>query len=62
MVSEALVRLALTEGVILADPAQVRFVLDSAGGLCLADPTEAFGLDPERLRGWLSCSGATRGR
>src|ERR671910_4727 len=51
-VSEALVRLALTEGVILADPTQVRFVLDSpAGGLWLDDPTEAFGLDPERLRG-----------
>ena len=51
-VSEALVRLALTEGVILADPAEVRFVLDfPAGGLWLADPTEAFSLDPERLRG-----------
>src|SRR5215203_1365717 len=51
-VSEALVRLALTEGVILADPAELRFVLDfPAGGLWLADPTEAFSLDPERLRG-----------
>ncbi|HEX5915984.1 MAG TPA: hypothetical protein VFY54_22995, partial [Rubrobacter sp.] len=60
-VSEALVRLALTEGVILADPAQVRFVLDSpAGGLWLADPTEAFGLDPERLRGVAETLAAVR--
>src|SRR5918992_291139 len=51
-VSEALVWLALTHGVLLADPAQVRFVLDfPAERLWLADPTEAFSLDPERLRG-----------
>src|ERR687890_2142865 len=51
-VSEALLRLELTEGVLLADPAEVRFALDFLeGGLWLADPTEAFGLDPERLRG-----------
>src|SRR5215211_6294642 len=51
-VSETLVRLALTEGVFLADPAEERFVLDfPAGGLWLADPTETFGLDSERLRG-----------
>jgi ubiquinone biosynthesis protein len=60
-VSKALVRLALTEGVILADPARVRFVLDSpAGGLWLADPTEAFGLDPERLRGVAEILAAVR--
>src|SRR5918995_297234 len=60
-VSEALVRLALTEGVILADPTQVRFVLDfPAGGLWLADPTEAFGLDPERLRGVAEVLAAVR--
>jgi ubiquinone biosynthesis protein len=60
-VSKALVRLALTEGVILADPARVRFVLDSpAGGLWLADPTEAFGLDPERLRGVTEILAAVR--
>src|SRR5215217_2688441 len=41
-VSEALVRLALTEGVILADP------------------TEAFGLDPERLRGVAETLAAVR--
>jgi ubiquinone biosynthesis protein len=60
-VSEALVRLALTDGVILADPAQVRFVLDfPAGRLWLADPTEAFGLDPERLRGVAEILSAVR--
>jgi ubiquinone biosynthesis protein len=51
-ISDALIRLALTEGVLIADPAPVRFALDGATGrLWLADPTEAFGLDPERLRG-----------
>jgi ubiquinone biosynthesis protein len=51
-ISEALIRLALTEGVLLADPVSVRFALDGqTGKLWLADPTEAFSLDPERLRG-----------
>jgi ubiquinone biosynthesis protein len=51
-ISDDLIRLALTEGVLLADPAPVRFALDgSTGRLWLADPTEAFSLDPERLRG-----------
>src|SRR5215210_6132123 len=60
-VSEALVRLALTEGVILTDPAEVRLVLDfPTGGLWLADPTEAFGLDPERLRGVAETLAAVR--
>jgi ubiquinone biosynthesis protein len=60
-ISESLVRLALTEGVILADPAKARFVLDSpTGGLWLADPTEAFGVDPERLRGVAEILAAVR--
>src|SRR5215212_6556749 len=60
-VSEALVRLALTEGVILADPAEERLVLDfPTGGLWLADPTEAFGLDPERMRGVAETLAAVR--
>jgi ubiquinone biosynthesis protein len=51
-ISDALIRLALTEGVILADPDPVRFALDgSTGSIWLADPTEAFSLDLERLRG-----------
>jgi ubiquinone biosynthesis protein len=51
-VSEALVRLALGEGILLADQARARFVLGGPeGGLWLADPTEAFALDPERMRG-----------
>src|SRR5918911_1091173 len=60
-ISEALVLLALTEGVILADPAEERFVLDfPTGGLWLADPTEAFGLDPERMRGVAETLAAVR--
>src|SRR5215213_9112323 len=60
-VSEMLVRLALTEGVVLAHLAKARFVLDSpAGGLWLSDPTEAFGLDPERLRGVAEILAAVR--
>ncbi len=60
-VSEALVRLALTEGVLLADPAKARFVLGPlTGGLWFADPTEAFGLDPERLRGVAEILAAVR--
>ena len=51
-ISDAIIRLALTHGILLADPAPVRFALDgSTGRLWLADPTEAFSLDPERLRG-----------
>jgi ubiquinone biosynthesis protein len=52
MVSEALVRLALTEGIFLADLLPERFAADgSTGEPWLVDPTEAFVLDPERLRG-----------
>jgi ubiquinone biosynthesis protein len=51
-ISDALIRLALTEGVLLTDPSPVRFALDGeTGGIWLADPTEAFAVDPERLRG-----------
>ena len=51
-ISDALIRLALTEGVLLADPSPVRFALEGeTGRIWLADPTEAFSVDPERLRG-----------
>src|SRR5215203_1710286 len=51
-ISDALIRLALTEGVLLTDPSPVRFALDGeTGRIWLADPTEAFTVDPERLRG-----------
>src|SRR5829696_8941420 len=51
-ISDALIRLALTEGVLLTDPSPVRFALDrETGSIWLADPTEAFSVDPERLRG-----------
>jgi ubiquinone biosynthesis protein len=52
VISDALIRLALTEGVLLTDPSPVRFALDGeTGRIWLADPTEAFSVDPERLRG-----------
>jgi ubiquinone biosynthesis protein len=51
-VAGALVRLALADGVFLADPSPARFAVDGGTGeVWLADPTEAFALDPERLRG-----------
>ncbi|CAN5777136.1 AarF/ABC1/UbiB kinase family protein [soil metagenome] len=60
-ISETLVRLALTEGVFFADLAPVRFALDgTTGGLWLADPTEVFSLDPERLRGVAEILAAVR--
>jgi ubiquinone biosynthesis protein len=59
--SDALVRLALGEGIFLADPAPERFVLDGPDGqVWLADPTEAFVLDPERLRGLSEILAAVR--
>ncbi|HET7272065.1 MAG TPA: AarF/UbiB family protein [Rubrobacter sp.] len=60
-VSESLVRLALTEGVFFADVAPGRFAIDEAtGALWLADPTEAFSMDPERLRGAAEVLAAVR--
>ena len=60
-VSEALVRLALAEGVFLADLAPERFATDNLlKEVWLADPTEAFTLDPERLRGVAEVLAAVR--
>ena len=60
-VSDALVRLALAEGIFLADLAPERFAADvSTGEVWLADPTEAFVLDPERLRGLAEVLAAVR--
>src|SRR5918997_3268807 len=51
-VSEALVRLALAEGILLSGLTPERFATDGPlGEIWLADPTETFVLDPERLRG-----------
>jgi ubiquinone biosynthesis protein len=58
-VAEALVRLAITEGVFLADPAPERFVAED-GRIWLADPTEVFDLDPETLRGVAEVLAAAR--
>ena len=60
-VSEVLVRLALTEGIFLSDLTPERFAVDaSTGEIWLADPTEAFTLDPERLRGVAEVLAAVR--
>ena len=60
-VSDALVRLALAEGIFLADLALERFAADgSTGEIWLTDPTEAFVLDPERLRGMAEVLAAVR--
>ena len=60
-ISESLVRLALAEGVFLADLAPGRFARDGqTGELWLADPTEAFSMDPERLRGAAEVLAAVR--
>jgi ubiquinone biosynthesis protein len=60
-VSEALVRLALSEGIFLADLAPERFATDGPlGEIWLTDPTETFVLDPERLRGVAEVLAAVR--
>src|SRR5829696_3534639 len=58
-VSGALVRLAVLEGIFFADLAPERFVLGD-GEVWLADPTEAFALDEERLRGTAEVLAAVR--
>lgn len=55
----ALVRLAIEEGIFLADPAPERFTV-AGGRVWLADPTEVFDLDPERLRGVAEALAAVR--
>jgi ubiquinone biosynthesis protein len=60
-VAEALVRLGLGEGIFLSDPSPERFLLDGQSGeMWLADPTETFALDPERLRGVAEVLAAVR--
>ncbi len=49
-ISSELVRLALTEGIFLSEPVPERFAV-SDGEVWLADPTEAFAVDEERMRG-----------
>jgi ubiquinone biosynthesis protein len=58
-VSRELVRLALAEGVYLADLAPERFAADGSD-IWLADPTETLALDPERLRGVAEVLAAVR--
>ena len=57
--SSALIRLALVDGLFLPDVVPERFV-SSDGELWLADPTEMFALDDERLRGVAEVLAAVR--
>ncbi|CAA9446402.1 MAG: hypothetical protein AVDCRST_MAG02-289 [uncultured Rubrobacteraceae bacterium] len=60
-VAGALVRLALSEGIFLADASPGRFAVDGpTGEVWLSDPTEVFSLDPERLRGVAEVLAAVR--
>ena len=60
-VSDALVRLALEEGIFFPDPSPGRFVVNEGSGrVWLADPTEGFTLDPEMLRGIAEVFAAAR--
>jgi ubiquinone biosynthesis protein len=60
-ISETLVRLALEEGIFFADLEPARFAIDGISGeTWLADPTEVFSLDPERLRGVAEILAAVR--
>lgn len=60
-VAAALVRLALAEGVFLADLSPERFAVEHQTGLVwLVEPTEVFALDPERLRGVAEVLAAVR--
>jgi ubiquinone biosynthesis protein len=60
-ISGTLVRLALSEGIFLADLAPERFIAGGEyGEIWLADPTEAFAMDPERLRGVAEVLAAVR--
>ncbi len=60
-VSEALIRLALEEGVFFPDPSPERFLVDGdSGEVWMADPTEGLALDPEMLRGIAEVLAAAR--
>jgi ubiquinone biosynthesis protein len=59
ILGDALVRLALVEGIYFADLAPERFLL-SGREIWLADPTESFAIDPERMRGIAEVLAAVR--
>lgn len=56
---DTLIRLALLEGNFFAELSPERFAL-SKGELWLADPTESFAIDPERMRGIAEVLAAVR--
>jgi ubiquinone biosynthesis protein len=59
--SEEIMKLALLEGVFFADIRPERFAADErTGELWLADPTESFSMDPERMRGLAEVFAAAR--
>ena len=60
-VAGALARLALAEGIFLADPSPDRFAVNGVDGeVWISDPTESFALDPERLCGVAEVLAAVR--
>lgn len=60
-VSDEIIKLALLEGVFFADIRPERFAVDEkTGELWLADPTESFSIDPERMRGLAEVFAAAR--
>ena len=60
-VSDALIRLALEEGIFFPDPSPERFAVDGGSGeIWLSDPTEGLALDPEMLRGIAELLAAAR--
>ncbi len=61
VVSDELIKLALLEGVFFADIRPERFAVDGkTGELWLADPTESFSMEPERMRGLAEVFAAAR--
>ncbi|MGH3087319.1 MAG: AarF/UbiB family protein [Rubrobacteraceae bacterium] len=61
VISDELIKLALLEGVFFADLSIERFAVDERSGeIWLADPTESFSLDPERMRGLAEVFAAAR--
>ncbi|CAA9405745.1 MAG: ABC1 family protein [uncultured Rubrobacteraceae bacterium] len=60
-IAGALVRLAVSEGIFLADASPGRFAVDGlTGEIWLSDPTEVSALDSERLRGVAEVLAAVR--
>ncbi|MGI8538742.1 MAG: AarF/UbiB family protein [Rubrobacteraceae bacterium] len=61
VVSDELIKLALLEGVFFADIRPERYAVDGrTGEIWIADPTESFSIEPERMRGLAEVFAAAR--